>query len=209
MERAARRTDQEDDSYMMKNPFSMTLMGFSLLFLLLSSAGYAEDGRIADLTVTFDHREILATARLDRGFHKNIEEDIHNGIPKDLFYYILLKRRQSVWFDEEILSKTIKHTIKYDILKKQYQITTRTGNIPSETQVESYEEMRRLISEIKNVKIAPTVLLRRDETYYVSVKAEMRATKLPFYLNYLLFFIPFLELDTPWANSSPFYNQNE
>jgi hypothetical protein len=107
--------------------------------------------------------------------------------------------------DEEVLSRTIKHTIKYDILKKQYLLITRTEQTPQEQKIENYEELLRLISEINNVKITPISFLDPRETYYISVKAEMRATKLPFYLEYLLFFIPFLELDTPWADSSPFY----
>jgi hypothetical protein len=38
----------------------------------------------------------------------------------------------------------------------------------------------------------------------VSVKAEMKAPQLPLYLDYFLFFIPFLEIDTEWRNTAPF-----
>jgi hypothetical protein len=61
-----------------------------------------------------------------------------------------------------------------------------------------------LISKLNNVKIAPLSLLKPRRTYYVSVKAQMKASKLPLYLDYFLFFIPFLELDTPWADSNTF-----
>jgi hypothetical protein len=52
--------------------------------------------------------------------------------------------------------------------------------------------------------VAATDQLRRRTTYLISVKAEMKAPRLPLYLDYFLFFIPFLELDTPWADSAPF-----
>ena len=182
-------------------------LGVLFFSLFNVSVGNAEEGRIADLSVSFDQEEIFVYARLVRGLGQKFEEDIHNGIPKDLFYYILLKRRQGFWIDEELLSRTIKHTLKFDILKKQYIVTTRVEGDPHEKTVNNFDEMRGLISEVKNVSIAPISFLDPEETYYVSVKAEIHATRLPFYFEYLLFFIPFLELDTPWANSSPFYAQ--
>jgi hypothetical protein len=167
----------------------------------------AGDERIAGLTAeVIDNGTLTVSADLIRWYNRNLQEDLNNGIPKDLFYYILLKKRQPGWFDEEIYSKTIKHTIKYDVLKKQYSITTRSDGEITQKTVESFDEMSQLISRIDRVKIKTSVSLNSRHTYYVSVKAEMRATNVPFYLEYILFFIPALELDTPWADSSPFYS---
>lgn len=168
------------------------------------------DERIADLiTQVVNNGELIVSADLIRWAHPAILADLNNGIPKDLFYYILLKKYQTGWFDEEIYSKTIKHTIKYDVLKKQYAVTTRMdGKITLKT-VEGFGEMSRLISRIDRVKMTPVKRLKTRHTYYTSVKAEMRATNIPFYLEYILFFIPALELDTPWADSAPFYAVSE
>jgi len=180
------------------------------VFVLLAwnpPRAHAGDERIADLSATvIDNGTLTVSADLIRWYSRNLQEDLNNGIPKDLFYYILLKKRMPGWFDEEIFSKTIKHTIKYDVLKKQYSITTRSDGETVEKTVESFDEMSQLISRIDRVKIETSVSLKPRQTYYVSVKAEMRATKVPFYLEYILFFIPALELDTPWADSSPFYS---
>ncbi len=176
-----------------------------LLTLVLVGGAFASGERIANLSTRINDSEILVSANLIRGFSQSTEEDIQNGIPKDLFYYILLKRKQTLWYDEEILSKTIKFTVKYDLLKKQYLISKRIAGTTTQQTAEDFIAMKRLISTIENVKIANTSLLDARDTYYVSIKAEMRATKLPFYLEYFLFFIPFLEVDTPWANSGPIY----
>ena len=172
-----------------------------------ASRAVAGDERIAGLTATvIDNGTLSVSADLIRWYNRNLQEDLNNGIPKDLYYYILLKKRQPGWFDEEVFSKTIKHTIKYDVLKKQYSITTRTDGQITQKTVQSFEEMAPLISRIDHVKIETSVQLKTRHTYYVSVKAEMRATNVPFYLEYILFFIPALELDTPWADSAPFYS---
>ncbi|MGH7273902.1 MAG: DUF4390 domain-containing protein, partial [Nitrospiria bacterium] len=177
------------------------------LTLLLSAVGEASDERIANLVIQITNTDILASANLIRGFSRTTEEDIQNGIPKDLFYYLLLKRRQPLWFDEEMISKTIKYTVKYDLLKKQYLVTRRIDGTLQQEVLEDFMAMKRLISTINNVKIADVHVLNDQDTYYISIKAEMKATKLPLYLDYFLFFIPILEVDTPWADSAPLYKK--
>ena len=187
-----------------KTSFFFLLIG--ILWVSLSSAVQAGEERIADLTVTVERNdEIRVSAQLTRWMNPTLEEDIQNGIPKDLFYTIVLKKRIAGWFDEEISSKTIKHTIKYDVLKKQYFITTREGDNTVQKVTETRQEMMDLISKVNNVKMALIKRLKTRHTYYVSVKAEMKASRLPFFLEYILFFIPVPELDTPWADSAPFY----
>jgi hypothetical protein len=178
-----------------------------LLTLFLSAEGEASDERVANLVIQITNTDILASANLIRGFSRTTEEDIQNGIPKDLFYYLLLKRRQPLWFDEEMISKTIKYTVKYDLLKKQYLVTRRINGTIQQEVLEDFMAMKRLISTINNVKIADVHVLNDQDTYYISVKAEMKATKLPLYLDYFLFFIPILEVDTPWADSAPLYKK--
>jgi len=178
-----------------------------LLTLFLSAEGESSDERVANLVIQITNTDILASANLIRGFSRTTEEDIQNGIPKDLFYYLLLKRRQPLWFDEEMISKTIKYTVKYDLLKKQYLVTRRINGTIQQEVLEDFMAMKRLISTINNVKIADVHVLNDQDTYYISVKAEMKATKLPLYLDYFLFFIPILEVDTPWADSAPLYKK--
>jgi hypothetical protein len=180
---------------------------FCLLAFLIPATASGGDEKIANLAVQIRNSDILVSANLIRGFSQTTEEDIKNGIPKELFYYLLLTRRQPLWFDEEMLSKTIKFTVKYDLLKKQYVIIKRVDDGVQQEITEDFITMKRLISTINNVKIAGTHALNDQDTYYVSVKAEMKAAKLPFYLDYFLFFIPFLEVDTPWAHSGPLYRQ--
>ncbi len=192
-----------------------TLFWLGLFFLLQFSwfgvkEGWTADERISDLTVkTAPQGEILVSARLLQAMQGKMMNDIQHGIPKDLFYYVLLMRRQAAWFDEELLAKTIKYTIQYDVLKKQYRVHIRHETGATNRIVENFQEMVDLISKIDNVKIAEAKMLKPKETYYVRVKAQMKASRLPFYLKYLLFFIPVLELDTPWADSAPFYASAE
>jgi hypothetical protein len=160
--------------------------------------------RIQNVTTEIRNREIVVSADLVRGFTNETIRDIQNGISKDFYYYLVLKRKQKSWYDEEVFSKTLQYTVKYDTLKKQYRVIRSEEDKVSESLLDDFESMRQLISRIDHVKIAPVGLLNARHRYIVSVKAQMKAAKLPLYLDYFLFFIPFLELDTPWSNSSAF-----
>ena len=99
------------------------IVGLGLLGILpafISTSALASDERIAQLKVEIkNNRELRVSARLIRWANQDLMEEIHNGIPKDLFYTVVLKKRMPFWIDEELTSKTIKFSIKYDVLKKQ------------------------------------------------------------------------------------------
>ena len=73
------------------------------------------------------------------------EEDIRNGISKDLYYYLVLKRRQRLWFDEEQTAVTIKYTIKYNLLKQEYLVTERLPSGATQSVLSDFESARRTI----------------------------------------------------------------
>lgn len=184
----------------MKSVRSISLFLLLALFLPapLSAAG---PERIRNVVTEVVNQEVAVSADLVNGFDKKIVDDIHDGISKDFYYYVLLKRKQKNWFDEEVLAKTVRYTVKYDTLKKKYTITQIDGERVVESTAENLEVMKQMVSHIDHIRIAPIHILKSRFRYYVSVKSQMRAAKLPLYLDYFLFFIPFLELDTPWADS--------
>lgn len=181
-------------------------LAFAVAFVCGAAAAWAQKGRIGHLTVAVEsNAEIRISGDLLQWIMPELRRDIDDGIAKDLYFYILLKKRQPGWFDEEVAAKTIRHTLKYDTLKKQYLITLRDGDSALQRVEARFEDAADLISRLRNVTLTTEKRLRLRHTYYISVKAEMRATKVPFYLEYILFFIPALELDTPWADSAPIY----
>jgi hypothetical protein len=199
-----------DSSSLLERRIRYVLILFAAFgFLLQSNPVEARDERIANLTVRFEDGFVVVSADLILGFTPEAEDDIRSGVPKDLYYTVLLKQRKLVWFDEEVSSKTILYRVKYDTLKKQYIVLRISGRESQETILEDYASMKRLISRIEDAKIAPVKVLQKKGTYYVSIKTEMKASKIPLYLDYVFFFVPFLEIDTPWADSAPFYRPEE
>lgn len=189
----------------------MNLKRIYIIFALASviclsyflNTAFADEERITDIKVTLGKEAISVSARLIDGLNKDVEEAIKNGIQKDIIYSAVLKKKRSTWFDEDIVSKDIEYTIKYDVLKKQYTLITR-GNGNKEKVTQIYDEIKAAVSKIENAVVSPKKVLEPDEEYYVSIKAEIKDTKLPFFLDYFLFFIPFSDINTSWYDSPAF-----
>ncbi|MEK6560816.1 MAG: DUF4390 domain-containing protein [Nitrospirota bacterium] len=171
---------------------------------LWTSAGVAATGRISDILITRGNNELLVSARLTGGFTPEIKKEIINGVSKEFFYYLVIKRVMSNWLDEEKISGTIKYSIKYDILKKQYLVTRETGDLSEEQIFDSYDSMVAWVSGVDRISITPLNLLNKRLQYYVSIKAEMKAGELPFLLRYLFFFVPYSRFSTEWYDSGIF-----
>ncbi len=164
----------------------------------------AASEQIADLTVSIQPQEITLSAALVDAMPDAVGEEIRQGISKDLYYYAVLKRKIPFWIDEELASATVRFRIRYDLVKKEFVVAHRQGETETRQTAEQFTDVRRLISHLRGVTIPLSIPLRRDDTYYVSVKAEMRSVKLPVYIEYVLFFLPTAQLTTPWTDSAPF-----
>ena len=173
--------------------------------LLPSPAAAADDARITDVTVAVKPDQLVVSARLSDDIPNSAGNEIRRGSGKTLYYYTVLKRRVPAWIDEELASSTVRYRIWYDLVKRQFVVAHRhQGDRETRQTAERFDDVRRLLSHIQGVTIPLATPLRRDDTYYVSVKAEMRSAKLPVYIEYFLFFLPVAQLSTPWGDSTPF-----
>jgi len=172
--------------------------------LCLPTALFAAEAWMDNLRVERQDGILVVSATLRNGFGKKTLEDLHNGLPKDLYYDIVLKRKQKNFLDEEILAKTLRYTVRFDTLKRQYAVMKDDGVRPQTTTWDDLESMQRAVTNIDRMPLARVDILLPGTRYYVDVQAQMQAARLPFYQEYFLFFIPFLEIDTRWAHSGAF-----
>lgn len=101
--------------------FHCSILAFYCLFF--AGYSYASSPFIADISVTNSSSDLLLSAKLKGGFTTEIEEIIHSGAPTTFTYYIKVMRYRSGWYDSTEYSKTIKRTVKYDVLKKEYKFS--------------------------------------------------------------------------------------
>jgi hypothetical protein len=175
-----------------------------ILVMLASPAWGQERPTLHELVLTHTDQEVLLYMSLKGGFHQELMEAIESGIPITITYYMRLYRKRGLWFDEEVLAKTIKHIVKYDALKKQYRVSEING-LFSNIKVTKHEPtMVRWMSEIEGQPLIPFHLLQPDEEYYVKAMADLKAVKSPFPLSHIPFLASLWDTGTPWTASNPF-----
>src|SRR5262245_48811505 len=102
-----------------------------LAMFVLPASGQPPRPILHGVGLTHTDQEVLLDVHLRGGFHTELLEAIDSGIPITITYYIKLYRKRGLWFDEEVLAKTIQHIVKYDTLKKQYRVSEINGLISS------------------------------------------------------------------------------
>lgn len=179
--------------------FCAVLLGAWLAWVAAPVPAWGDDGRINSVEVTQDEDGVSVSARLSGRIPNKVVREIRQGVPKDLFYTVTLNRRHRNWFDEELVASTVQYTIKYDTLEGRYHIhRIAPDGETSDQVVATYTAAVEAIFQISGVHLERPSL---PGDYYVRVKAEMRSVRLPLYLDYVFFFIPILEFETPWSQS--------
>lgn len=166
-----------------------------LLLVGLSSTAHAAEASIADVKV-----ERLDGLRLSfmvkDAFTKDIEEAIKSGIQTSFTYKVKFYRIRAFWLDANIGSWTFNHTVKYDSLKEEYEITL--GESGKVIKTKDFFVMKRYMAEAKDVTLTPIPTLDPASTYSVRVKAELDKVHLPYYLDYIVFFVKLWDFETRW-----------
>jgi hypothetical protein len=182
---------------------------FSVLlpsWALLVAPAWAQQRRplLQELVLTHTDHEVLLHIDLEGGFRQEILEAIETGIPITITYHMKLYRKRGLWFDEEVLSKTIKHMVKFDALKKQYRVSEINGLVSSIKVTKHELTMVRWMSAIEGQPLIPFHLLQPGEEYYVRAMADLKAVQSPLPLSHMPFLASLWDTGTPWTASSPF-----
>jgi Domain of unknown function (DUF4390) len=182
---------------------------FSILFVsltmwVLPASGQPSRPILNGVVVTHTDQEVLLDISLQGGFHPELIEAMESGIPITITYHMKLYRKRGMWFDAEVLAKTIKHIVKYDTLKKQYRVSEING-LFSRIKVTTHEPtMVRWMSEIEGQPLIPFHLLQPGEEYYVKAMADLKAVQSPFPLSHMPFLASLWDTGTDWTVSNPF-----
>lgn len=165
--------------------------------LMLPSFAFAIDVQLSGIKVTDTTDNLLLSLKVEGAFNEKLEEAVLNGIPATFSFFINVNRQRTLWADEQIVELNVTHTLKYHNLKNHYIIKKSwQDNKPVIT--ESFDEAKQMMSEINGLKIVPLKRLQKGSRYQITAKAELDKVKLPFILNYILFFASLWDFETEW-----------
>jgi hypothetical protein len=176
---------------------------FALLFLLSFSVNsYAAKAKITDLLLTNTQDDLLVYFKVENCFTEDMEEAIMAGIPTTFTFTMELRRERYI-SDKEEASLEVKHTVKYDNVKRVfYVLCTEKGKQPE--QFKDITKAKTAMSDISGVAITPLKQIERNKRYYVRVKAELDKIRVPLNLEYVFFFVSKWDFETDWSRQDFF-----
>jgi hypothetical protein len=163
----------------------------------------AENAGVRDLFVSNNANHVLVYARLTNCFTKKIEEAILAGVPTTFTILLDLYQERSFWMDKRLVRMTISHTIKYDNVKKLFLVSINGEK--EATAFPDFESAKRAMDDMNGVPIAQLTTLKRNEYYYVQIKAKLDKVRLPLHLEYVFFFVSLWDFETDWYRERFFY----
>ncbi len=172
----------------------ITLVG---ILLLVQNPAFAQDARLTNIIVSNTRDDLLLYLSVEGAFREKMKKAVLSGVPATFSFFITLYRDRNLWLDKKIADIKITHTIKYNNLKKEF-IIKRSWKSGKPVTTQSFEEARKLMSEIDSLKIVPLSKLEKGRKYQIRAKAELSKLTLPFYLHYVLFFVSLWDFETDW-----------
>lgn len=157
----------------------------------------AEKAYLSDIVVTNTRDHLLVYFTVNDCFTVEMNRAIESGINTTFTFFIRLYRERNLWWDKEIAEMEIKHSIKYDDLKKIYELRLSEQGDKVIT-VKSFDEAKRLMADVVALKVTPLTRLERGGRYEIRLMAQLDKIRLPLYLHYILFFVSLWDFETEW-----------
>jgi hypothetical protein len=167
------------------------------MLLMLPITAIALEASLQDVIVTNTRDHLLVYLKVEGAFREKVKKAVLTGVPLSFSFIIELYRVRDYWLDKRVASNKVTHTVKYDNLKKEFNIE-RSWETGDPIRTKSFERAKELMTEVDSLKVVPLSELRKGSQYQLRAKAELSKQTLPFYLHYVLFFVSMWDFETDW-----------
>jgi len=179
------------------NYFFLFLFTWLVLGPLAGKHATAADARLTDIVVTNTRDDLIVYFSVADCFTEDMEKAINNGVSTTFTFFVKLWEVRDWWWDKDIADLKVSHEIKYDSLKKMYELRLSSSD-DRVVSVKDLEEAKKLMSEIVGLKVTELRNLQRGNRYQISMMAELDKIRLPFYFHYVFFFLSLWDFETDW-----------
>ena len=168
------------------------------MLLFVPGTSYALEPKITDLLVTNTPGSVLVYFRVINCFTKDMEEAVFAGIPVTFTYTAELYQERSYWTDRMVTYHEIRHTIKYDNVKRLFFVSFSEEGKNTE-QFTEFSKAKAAMTDVNGAAVAQVNDLQKGKKYYLRAKAELDMIQLPLHLEYVFFFVSLWDFETAWA----------
>ena len=180
-----------------KKKFLVSALIFFLNILFCANLYASQTAVIFDVQLTNSRDDLIVYFKIDNAFTEEITNAVLKGIPATFSFSIVLDKITANLLDTEIADYKITSTLKYNALKKEF-LVSRSWKNEKPFITDSFEEAKKLMTEIDNLSVTKLANLIKGEKYELELKADLDKVTLPLYLHYVFFFVSFWDFETDW-----------
>lgn len=166
-------------------------------FMLSASPTLGDEAGVTDIVVTNTRDHLLVYFTVENCFSPELDQAIENGISTTFTFFVELYEKREWWLDKEITELEISHSIKYDNIKKIYEVTLSEQENKTMT-LQDFDKAKKLMAEVVALKVTALRSLRKGARYRMRMMAQLDKIELPLYLHYVLFFLSLWDFETDW-----------
>lgn len=150
--------------------FRLRLFAGLLVVVLGTASAVAQTIKITPLA---REGHVLVTFRLADGLSDQVRAAIDSGMNITFQYDVELRRSTTLWVDRTMASAVVSASVRYDTLTRQYHIREmHDGRTIRSTIVDSFDEVRKQLTEFEKLPLFKSSTLERNAEYYVRVRAH-------------------------------------
>jgi len=164
----------------------------------LAMPALAEQAYLSDIMVTNTRDHLLLYFSVNDCFTAEMNRAIESGIDTTFTFFIKLYEKRDLWLDRKLRNMEISHSIKYDNLKRVYEVRLSEQNNKIIT-VKDFDKAKKLMAGAVALKIIPLHNLKKGSRYQLQMMAELDKIKLPLYLHNVFFFLSLWDFETDWS----------
>jgi len=168
-----------------------------LFFCIYPEISSAKEAHLSDIIVTNTRDHLLSYFNVRDCFTEEMNMAIMNGISTKFTFIVKLYEIRGAWFDRKIADIRLTHTIEYNTLKNEFSLLLPEQN-NKKVKTKDFDSAKKLMADVVALKVIRLDKLKRGVHYQLRMKAELDKIELPFYLNYVLFFLSLWDFETDW-----------
>ena len=157
----------------------------------------AKEAHLSDIVVTSTRDYLLVYFGVVDCFTEEMMTAIESGIDTTFTFFVRLYEKRGFWLDKKIADIKVKHSVKYNNLKKIYELRLSEQNNKTII-LEDFDEVRELMTEVVALKVTPLNNLKKGVDYKLRLMAELDKIILPFYLHHIFFALSLWDFETDW-----------
>jgi hypothetical protein len=150
----------------------MSLLAVVLVCVLGPPAVGQAEIRVSDLEVFLNDRDITVHVVVLGAVPPTFLESLESGVQATVRFTVELWRYNRLWVDQLVVARLVERQLDYNVVTKEYRVASVRGETRAPYATRDLRDARRVLSEVRALKLLPASSLDPTDVFYVRVLAE-------------------------------------